>query len=306
MSNAAAAMLSGAAPAPAPAPAPTDGAAPAPVITDQGGTPITPPPAPAANEWYSGIKDENARNWTAAKGWKDPAAAAESAYNLEKLLGHDRAGKTLVLPDDKATPEQVAAFRTKLGVPEKPDGYKLPVPEGDSGEFAKTAATWFHEAGVPAKAAEVLAAKFNEHNQAIETQRLEAFEAQAQLDMTALKGEWGAGYDKQVELARRAATNFLPAKDAEERAETLSKIEQAIGTGAMMRLFAQIGSGLSEATMVGADDAVGFNDLTPAQAKARVEQLKSNKDWTAKYLSGDKAALAEMERLSKLAVGVAP
>ena len=40
------------------------------------------------------------------EGWKDNAAVVESYANLEKLLGADRAGRTVVLPGDKATPKR--------------------------------------------------------------------------------------------------------------------------------------------------------------------------------------------------------
>jgi hypothetical protein len=93
--------------------------------------PPAPRPAPAANgAWYDAFENPEVKTWTAAKGFKDPAAVAESAYNLEKLIGFDKAGRTLVVPKDDATPDEMRAFHAKLGVPETPDGYKLPLPEG--------------------------------------------------------------------------------------------------------------------------------------------------------------------------------
>jgi hypothetical protein len=118
-------------------------------------------PAPAANgAWYDGFENAEVKTWTAAKGFKDPAAVAESAYNLEKLIGFDKAGRTLVVPKDDATPDEMRAFHAKLGVPETPDGYKLPLPETADPKLAATLQGWMHKAGVTPRAAETLTKEF--------------------------------------------------------------------------------------------------------------------------------------------------
>jgi len=273
----------------------------APAAVDPAATALTTPPqAPAANNdaWYSKIANENVRNWTEAKGFKDPLAVAESAYNLEKLLGHDRAGNTLVLPKDNAAPEEVRGFWGKLGVPEKPEGYILPVPEGQSDALAKTAAAWFHEANIPAKAAEAFIGKWNEFQAAQTEAANQAASVQTQQDLADLKTEWGQAYSAREELARRAVNQFIP---GENKQEVLAKIESAIGTKALMNLFAKIGEGLGEHKMVTAEGSDGFGVMTPGQAKAKIEQLRSNAEWSKAYLAGDKQKQAEMQQLHQFA-----
>lgn len=260
------------------------------------------PPATTSDAWYSKIENADVRTWAEAKGFKDPLAVAESAYNLEKLMGFDKAGKTIVVPDENATPEQIAAFRSKLGVPEKPDGYKLEVPEGVPPEFASTAAQWFHENGVPAKAAEAIAAKWNEFNAAQATAFEEKFVADSQAEFAAWEREQGAAAKQNVELAKRAAAQFIPAADAAQRAEMISNIERAIGTANFMKMMTAIGSGLGEHKSVGGGEGNGI--LTPAQAQQRIVELKSNKDWTTAYLNGDKAKQEELSKLTQLAYPV--
>lgn len=255
---------------------------------------------PASNDqWWGKFENQDVRTWTEAKGFKDPQALAESAYNLEKLMGFDKAGRTIVLPDENATPEQLTAFRSKIGVPETVEGYKLPVPEGVPQEFAGEASKWFHEAGIPAKAAEQIATKWNEYTAAMTEQAEKAFAVKSEQEFNEWRASQGAAADQNIELARRAASQFIPAADAAQRQTIISKIERAMGTGDFMQMMANIGAGLGEHKVHPGGE--GGTILTPAQAQQRINELRSNQEWTSAYLKGDKAKLAEMENLTKLA-----
>lgn len=303
--NSAAAALSG-----APAPAPAAASAPATPPAAAAPTPATsaaPAPAPAAtggDPWYTGIANPEARTWAEAKGFKDPLSAVESAYNLEKLLGFDRAGRTIVVPGEHATPEELKAFHAKIGVPDSPDGYGLKLPDGETDDgFMKQAAQWMHQAAVPAGAAQKLAEQWNSYMTQAKQQADQQFAATSASDMQAWQAEQGAALTQNLELARRATAQFLPEKlsvggDEIDRGEALNRIERAIGTANMMKLFAGIGSGLSEHKVLQGD---GGGVMTPAQAQQRMTELKSNKEWTAKYLNGDKQAMKEMQDLIVLA-----
>lgn len=227
-------------------------------------------------------------------------AALESGYNLEKLIGFEKAGRTLVMPKDDATPEERAAFFQKLGVPEKADGYKLPEALAQD-PVAQKFRDIAHKSGMLPKQFEESLAFVTAEAQAIQAQQQQQRAALGEQDMSALKGEWGAKYDANIELAKRAATQFIPAKDAAERQQVLEKIEDAIGTGQMLRFFAKIGEGLGEHQVHSSGDPGSFGAMTPAAAKARIESLKSDKEWSAAYLKGDASKKAEMERLIKFA-----
>lgn len=250
--------------------------------------------------WFAKHPDENIRNWAANKGWQDPMAALESGYNLEKLIGFEKAGRTLVMPKDDATPEERAAFFQKLGAPEKADGYKLPEALAQD-PIAMKFRDIAHKSGMLPKQFEESLAFVTAEAQALQAQQQQQRAAMGEQDMSALKGEWGAKYDANIELAKRAATQFIPAKDAAERQQVLEKIEDAIGTGQMLRFFAKIGEGLGEHPMHSNGDPSSFSAMTPGAAKARIEALKSDKEWSAAYLKGDASKKAEMERLIKFA-----
>ncbi len=302
--NTAAAAFAGtptAAPAAAPAGTPPAG--------DPGippsGTPTAAPAGtpPASNDtWYSGFENADVKNWTQAKGFKDPAALAESAWNLEKLLGHEKAGRTVVIPGDDAPAEEVAAFRAKMGIPEKADDYMsvIKVPEGQPDTFAKEAANWFHEAGIQPKQAAILAEKWNTYQATIGQQQTQQSAADSDRQFGEVVASWGKDADANLELGKRAATQFLPAKDAAERQAILGKLEGAIGTKAMLEMFANIGRGLGEHKVHSNGDPGGLG-MSPAEAQAKINSLKSDQAWTSAYLKGDATKKAEMERLIKIA-----
>lgn len=199
-------------PAPAPAPA---AATPAPAPAAATPAPA-PAPAPAQTDnspgaWLQSLPDAEAKAYAESKGWKDPGEAIKAMRELEG----------------------------KYTVPANADDYKLPVPQGSDGGFAKQASAWFHEAGVPVAAAQAVAAKWNETMAAAETQR----QQQIQQEMAALKTEWGTQYDGNVELGRRVLRTFGISGDV------IDRISGQMGDVQVLRVFHQIGKGLGEGTL---------------------------------------------------------
>lgn len=257
-------------------------------------TPLT-PSTPAPTDWTATF-DDSTRGVIQTKGWKSPADVIGSYTNLEKLLGADKAGRAIVPPKDDASPEDFAAFYNKLGRPETADGYKLPVPDGDSGDFAKTASTWFHEAGLNSKQAEVLAGKWNEFQSTIADQQQEEMAQKAEIDIQDLKKTWGDKFEANSELARRAI------RESGLTSEEGQAIERAIGVKKAAEVFATLGKQFAEAPMKGGEGDVGGKfGFTPADAKAKISMLQKDAGWTAKYLSGDVTARQEFDRLHKIA-----
>lgn len=251
--------------------------------------------AGAPADWTTALPD-TARGFVQTKGWKSPADLLGSYQNLEKLLGADKAGRGVVLPKEDAAPEDWASFYNRLGRPESADGYKLPVPDGDTGAFAKDAAQWFHEAGLTTKQAEALATRFSEWTGKQTGDSDAAYEQQAALDVADLKKSWGKEYDAQTELARRAI------RESGLSQEEAQMIERALGLGKAVRVFAALGKQFAESPMRGGEGAGrGSFGQTPEAAKARIAALRADKGWTQRYLGGDADARAEFERLHRIA-----
>ncbi|MBR8244779.1 hypothetical protein C6T52_17145 [Burkholderia multivorans] len=192
----------------------TDSAAPAAAAAastpaaDNGTPPANTGDSPAS--WLQSITDAELRQFVEAKGFKDAGEAVKAMRELE----------------------------AKHAVPAKAEDYQL----GDT-DFAKTAASWFHEHGVSAETAKALAAKWNgyveQQNSAAEAARI----AKGQADLAALKSEWGDGYDKNLELGRQAMRKFgVPA-------EVIDRLAGESGDAATIKVFSSIGASLSEGTL---------------------------------------------------------
>ncbi len=257
---------------------------------NEGGAPAaSPTPAPAGN-WYDGIEDGDLKGYVQNKGWKDPVELANGYRNLEKLLG----GEKIPMPKGVEDKEGWSRVYDALGRPKSADDYGIQVPDGGSPEFAKAAAGKFHELGLSKGQADALTAWYNEQAQAQMGAGQQAQAAKVEQDLQGLKSEWGGAYEENIELGRRAAREF--GLDADR----LTALENALGTGEMLKFMSKIGRGLTEHTFEGGRTATGFG-MTPEAAKQRITQLREDRDFTSKYLSGNADARSEMERLMKLA-----
>lgn len=227
--------------------------------------------------WYGDISSapQDFRDWVGNKGFKDARTALESNFNLEKLIGFEKAGRTVVLPKDENDAEGRKAYHAKIGVPESADKYELPLPDGDNGEFGKIASGWFHQAGVPKGAAQAISKAWNEHIAGIVAKEQAEALAQSKQQLDSLKTEWGGEFEKNSELARR----FLRASGWDEA--KMRQYEETFGTAAMLKDFHAWGSQFAEPALAGNPNGGDSNFRgTPAQARADVDEARG------KYMSG--------------------
>ncbi len=180
-------------------------------------TATTTPAATTAPDWLSTL-DPEAKTYVEAKGYKAPADV------LTALKGYEP--------------------------PASADLYEIPVPEGESPDFAKAVAPLFHKAGLAPTQAKALAEGWNAMQAeqrataatAAENAAKEA-EAIATRQAGELKREWGAQHDAKLEGARRAAQTFTPGADKDV---FLSAMEARFGYDGMMRFWASIGEHMAE------------------------------------------------------------
>lgn len=236
-----------------------------------------------------------------AKGWSSPNDLLESYTNVEKLVSLERGGdvdRIIVKPKDGATPEEVAQFRAKAGfaAPAAPEDYGFTPEQIAAAPVIGEAAKWFHAAGIPKD----VAGSLMEQVTAYETQQVEAFKANSDREYTALGQELGDKFGDFEEAGRRAfkASGLEP--------QMLDKIEQAVGTKAMMTMFAKFGSAMTEAAAPQPGKTGGGQFAQSAeQAQARITTLSKDSDFQAKLLSTNpevrKSAQAEWENLFKTA-----
>lgn len=212
------------------APAPADNA-----------PPVATPPADAAPppaDWRASLPAE-IRDAPGLAKFNDPAALAKSYIEAEKLIGR----KGVPIPGENATPEEQAAFRAALGVPETPDAYELKAPEGVPAEVwdadnAKAFAAEAHKLGLTPAQAQGLAAW--QAARVAELVGKAGLEPDGRTFEEVLQAEWGQQFDAKMDLAKRAVKEF----GADEA--TLAAFEAKAGGAAMVRMFAAIGEKMAE------------------------------------------------------------
>jgi len=142
------------------------------------------------------------------KGWTGAGDALSSYSQLEKSLG-----ARVKMPTAESAAEEITAFYSKLGRPENPEGYALPVlPEGKKydDEFMRGArATAFETNTTSAQFTKWVewylgVQKLKEEADAAEKKR--AFEEADK----ALHEKWREDYDPNFEIVERACVDLIP------------------------------------------------------------------------------------------------
>jgi hypothetical protein len=198
--------------------------------------------------------------------------------NVELRSDRDKLKSTAIIkPGKDAKPEDVAAYRKAMGVPEKPEDYKFEVAEGvepteTDKAFQSTMAKIFHDAGISSEAAAALNKGWNTFVAAQAKATKEADEAFAKDAETQLRKEWGNDFDRNTEFAKRALKQL-----AGDGADDLLNLETKAGRfllddPRMLKVFAQVGREMGEGSL---GSVVSDNDRTGIQAE--IDTLQSQK-----------------------------
>lgn len=166
----------------------------------------------------AGLSKEN-RSTVEAKQW---LADDGKTPDLNKVLDGYRnsesyAKQTLKPPGEDATADEWNAFYSKLGRPEKPEGYEFPLPDGLPEDFPydETSAVeyrnWAHEAGLTPRQAKFIHDKFvGKSAGQFSTMHEQVKKAEADTHR-ALRSKWGDPdtdvYRQNVEFADRVLRN---------------------------------------------------------------------------------------------------
>lgn len=262
--------------------------------------------------WYSGFKDPEVKGWMESLNgaYPDPESVAAKAYHMEKFLGADKAGRGVIVPKPDAKPEEWQEFYKKVGgAPEKADGYQMPksinpeiLTQINADPMAQSFKEFAHSKGIPPMFYEQVMEWYATTAAGAGEKAFADFQAQADRDIEELKGEWrGVEYDKNIELGKRAAAQFLPHSNPDELAEAVTRLEGAFGTKGALKLLATIGAGMGEHGFEGGQGSGGSGGMSPAAARVRIDSLKSDSGFVSRLSSGDAAAKKEWDDLHKLA-----
>jgi hypothetical protein len=263
----------------------------------------------AAKAYYESFADETLRTDPGVQLFKSSEELAKGYVALQKRFGIDPA-RRLDLPADGADEAAMREVWTKLGLPEKADGYGLELGEGATdadksmlGKFTEFA----HKAGFPANFAKA-ALEFwaGESAGAVEAQAAQLAERRT-LGEAALKTEFGAAHETRM----REITNLIKTQDPKGEAG-LTAENLAMYPG-VTKLLAKVINRMAEPGVAGGqtgDAAMGDVVMSPAQAGAALVLL--NRDPIKAKALADKdhpqhaAVITERRKLLAMKDGRSP
>jgi hypothetical protein len=222
------------------------------------------------------IEGDSASNldWVKAKGFKDLDGLVKAHRSAEKGLHSD--GRIKV-PGEGSSAEELAAFRTAIGVPEAADGYEVKLPETDGasgleldGALIGKLASIAHDAGIPKTGFEAIANAYVE-------QQVEAHLANVakQNEETQAKfAEWGKGKDQKLADCNAAARALGITKT------DIATLQTSWGSGKVFDILAKIGGGIAEDVLT--TGGTGRFGISPAEAQSEINRIKSDPALSAK------------------------
>ena len=249
-------------------------------------TPSTPAATPT---WFSDLPAEQ-QGLLEKKGWNKPEGKGELIKNYADLERQYRSGDKVVMPKDANDAEAYNNLYNRLGRPDTPDKYVFP--EGADKEVTKQFAPIVHKAGLNQQQVDAIA-KWDLERAAKQN---EEFNLRAKTDIEnttkKLEAEWGAKTPEQREHSARALRAF--GISTEEAANYMA----AAGAEKFMRLLNMAGKAMREDSSLALKDetTAGFG-MTKNRAAAELAEKKNDPVFMKRFMSGDKAAAAVMQRL---------
>lgn len=298
MAEAGASTPGGAAPTTGVAPAaPEAGTAPAPIGTP--GTPAPdavtalappapPPPAPAP-EWTQGYAEDEV-GFVQAKGWSNHSDMLRSYRALESLQGVSE-NQLIKIPGNPDDQKAWGDVYNKLGRPAEASAYEFgDVVLPQSGvDLSPDFRAWAHNAGLTQRQAKGIFDSFQGRMTQLQTESQEQVALQTENDLASLRTLWGNAFDAKIQAGSRFAQRF--GLDTEK----LTQLEGVLGTRGLLEFTAMIGEAIGEHAGPPRDlvseGQEGQFGITPAHAKAKISELKGDKDFQERlFQTGDKDA----------------
>ena len=251
-------------------------------------------------DWAVGVsaeagdgKDTSNLDWLKGTKVKDLDTLVTIARDNQKAL---RESGRIKIPGADAKPEEVKAYREALGVPDKPEGYEIKLPEGIDGEKYAIDEHFLGPLRQVALDNHIPGAAFSAFADAFIKQQAEDMQAEAARNDQALQDHlksWGASAAAKREEFKRG-TQILGLDRA-----AVQKIQAGFGVGPTLDLLAKIGSLAGEDFFAGGQAAEKFGVADLESAQKQIDAM-INDPATAKKLrdKSDKALVEKYNRLS--------
>jgi hypothetical protein len=143
------------------------------------------------------------------ESFKDVAGLAKSYVDNKRETSKLVNSKGIIVPGEKATPEEIAAFHKALGRPDTPDGYGLEkpdLPEGMTYDEVRTKAfaEVAHKEGLTPKQLKALHTAWNEQAKAEFERQVKAVKEFTEKTTAEMKKEWGKDFEANLVTADAA------------------------------------------------------------------------------------------------------
>lgn len=251
--------------------------------------------------WYDSLNlSDEYKGLAQVKNFKDANDLFKSYKNLESLTGVDK-NEIIRIPKAKEgeTPDYSEVFKA-LGRPDDVAGYELP-----DNDFAKAAAQKLFDLGLSKNQAKGMADWFDSYQSELAKTQQETAEANQQRiydeSVEALKKEWAAKYDENLNIAKIGAAEA--AKNIGLTEDVLDKIGAVIGIDMAAKLFYSLGiasGSASDGSKNLGDYSSHVGNETPEVAKYKLSEMYSDPETAKKIASGDKKTFDELNRLNAI------
>jgi hypothetical protein len=152
------------------------------------------------DNWRQQYAGEDTKRLAQLERFASPKAVLDSLFAAQEKI---RSGDLRAPLPENATPEQVAAYRTQNGIPEKPEGYFEKLPDGlvigdaDKPLF-NSFAEGLHKLNAPPQIAQYAVSWYNKLQEEQTAKLAEGDTAAKTATEDELRSEWGADYRANV------------------------------------------------------------------------------------------------------------
>lgn len=243
---------------------------------------------------FASLAQEKSLETFKGKDWAEVGPSLARAFvETKKLVGAKP--PAIKIPDEHSTPEEVAAYRKAIGVPDAPDGYRITRPEAALSEWDEAAEQQFlgemHKLGTPPH---VVQAVLNWYGQYLSEQQ-RGWHREAEAATQELRRDWGPDLAANVGVANRAIQQY--------GGDALVDLFAQNGMGRhplVIKTFAAIGKDLMEH---GAIPSTGIAHMTPDEAQERVKTLQADLLKVPQGSDKAKGMIEQIIALTKIAAG---
>ncbi len=251
--------------------------------------------APAGDKWYSGFSEDVRGNNSITK-YDSVEALANAHISAQRMIGAEK----IPMP---TTDDDYSAVYKRLGCPDSAEMYQVTAPEGveinqDIQDSYKAVA---HELGLSQKQMDGLATW--QFNQEATGSAASAEASQSALDTASngLKAEWGEAHEQNVNLAARAASEFMGEDGAKFFNESMIDGIPAGEHPGLLKMFHSVAKGMMESNKI--EGIANEGKQTPQEIEDSRNSLMANPAYLDKRHPEHLSVMRKVQESFKLQFG---